>query len=467
MKRQQRLETMWKLVLDSIRGVEQDYTRIPLNRAVILLAIPMMLETSIEALFAITDIFFVSKLGADAVATVGMTEAVITLIYAIGVGVSMSITALVARRIGEKDPERAAIHAGQAIIAGLALSILVGLAGVYLADDILCFIGASDVILRDNLGYTQIMLGGCGTIFFLFILNGVFRGIGQPVIAMKALWIASIINIILDPCLIFGLGPFPELGIEGAAIATTFGRGVGVIYTAYYLFSSRSKLDMGWRHLCPMPNELVLLGRISAGGIGQFLIATSSWIVLMKIMADFGSVAVAGCTIAIRIIDFVIMPIWGISNSVSTLVGQNLGANNMLRAREAVFAVIRFNVVVMLTLSVCFILFADPVVGVFTDDPHVIEIGAESLRIISFGFAFYALGMVMIQAFNGAGDTYTPTVINGICFWLFQIPLAYWLTHQVLDDPRGVFWAILLAESLMAILAYYLFQQNKWATTVV
>ena len=453
----------WSLVKTSLKEEEFDYTRIPIKKAVILLAIPMMLETSIEALFAVVDIFFVAKLGAEAVATVGITEAIITLLYAIGIGLSMSITALVARRIGENNKPRASVLAGQAIIIGIMLSIIVGVSGIVYAKSILNFIGASEHIVNDLSGYTTIMLGGSATILMLFILNGIFRGAGEPVLAMKAIWIASIINIILDPCLIFGLGPFPELGIEGAAIATTLGRGIGAIYIAFILFSGRSRIRVRLHHMKPEIDEMLLLVKVSFGGILQFLIATSSWIFLMKIMAEFGSHALAGYTIAIRVVEFIMMPVWGLSNSVSTLVGQNLGALNVDRARKAVYVVTKYNVLLMLAFSVVFIMFAEQVVGIFTSDHDIIQIGAECLRILSYGFGLYGLGLAMIQAFNGAGDTMTPTWINGICFWLFQIPFAYWLSLSILERPHGVYWAIFIAEGLMAIIALYIFKQNNWA----
>ena len=457
----------WALVKASLTSDERDYTRIPLKQAVILLAIPMMLETSVEALFAITDIFFVAKLGSEAIATVGITEAVITLLYAIGIGLSMSITALVARRIGEGDTSRAAVLAGQSILIGLVLSVLIGVTGVVFARDVLAFIGASNIILTQFSGYTAIMLGGSATILFLFIFNGIFRGAGEPIVAMRAIWIASAINIVLDPCLIFGLGPFPQLGIEGAAIATTFGRGIGMCYAGYILFRGTARIQLTMRCLKPEVAELALLLRVSAGGIAQFFIATSSWILLMKIMAVFGSAALAGYTIAIRVIDFIILPVWGLSNSVSTLVGQNLGANNVARARQAVFYVAKYNVLLMLAIAVLFIALANPLVGIFSSEPEVISIGAKCLRVLSYGFGLYAIGLVMIQAFNGAGDTFTPTWINGICFWLFQIPFAYWFSIHVTKNPDGVFWAILIAESLMALIGLYVFRRGKWARTTV
>ena len=457
----------WAIVKSSLQGDEHDYTRIPLNKAVVLLAIPMMLETSIEALFAITDIFFVAKLGTDAVATVGITEAVITLLYAIGIGLSISVTALVARRVGEKEIQRAKVLAGQAILLGIMLSIVIGICGVIFAKDILSFVGASKTIINEYYGYTAIMLGGSATILLFFILNGICRGAGNPVIAMKAIWIASIINIFLDPCLIFGIGPFPKLGVEGAAIATTFGRGIGIVYVAYSLFNKSSRIQLAFKDLILVVDELMLLVKVSMGGILQFFVATSSWIFLMKIIAEFGSTALAGYTIAIRVIDFIIMPVWGLSNSVSTLVGQNLGANNTQRAKQAVYQVTKYNVALMILISFVFIVFPEFIIGLFTQEAEVVDIGAKCLRILSYGFGLYGLGLAMIQAFNGAGDTYTPTWINVICFWLFQIPFAYWFSLRFLEHPDGVFWAICLAESIMAIFALIIFRQNKWAGTHV
>lgn len=456
------LMSWWTLIKSSLQGDEYDYTRIPLNKAVVLLAIPMMLETSIEALFAITDIFFVAKLGIDALATVGITEAVITLLYAIGIGLSISVTALVARRIGENNLPRAKVLAGQSILLGILLSIVIGMCGIIFAKDILTFVGASETIINEHYGYTAIMLGGSATILLFFILNGICRGAGNPVIAMKAIWVASIINIALDPCLIFGLGPFPTMGVEGAAIATTFGRGIGILYVAYYLFSDTSKFNLSFSDLAVVFDELLLLIKVSIGGILQFFIATSSWIFLMKIIAEFGSTALAGYTIAIRVIDFIIMPVWGLSNSVSTLVGQNLGANNTIRAKQAVYQVTKYNVALMILISFVFILFPESIIRIFTHEQAVVLVGAKCLRILSYGFGLYGLGLAIIQAFNGAGDTFTPTWINIICFWLFQIPFAYWFSLIFLQSPDGVFWAIFLAESVMAAMALVIFRQNKW-----
>ena len=457
----------WELISNAFANEERDYTRGPLKQAVVLLAIPMMLEMSVEALFAITDIFFVAKLGAEAIATVGMTEAFITLLYAISIGFSMALTALIARRIGENDKGRAKIIAGQSILIAFGLSLVIGIMGSIYAQDILRFLGAPDSLITNHSGYTTIMLGGSATIIFLFILNGIFRGAGDPVVAMHAIWLASGINIVLDPCLIFGLGPFPELGVQGAAVATNIGRGMGVLYCAYILWKGSSRIQISLRHLKPVLKELKLLFKISIGGISQFLIATSSWILLMKLMATFGSNALAGYTIAIRVIDFIFLPAWGLSNSVSTLVGQNLGARNIVRAKKAVFYVAKYNLIFMLSIALVFIGFAEPIVKIFTSEKEVIAYASQCLRILSYGFGFYAIGLVLIQAFNGAGDTYTPTWINGICFWLFQIPVAYWLAKHLSMGPSGIFYAILIAESLMAVIGLVVFLKGGWEKTSV
>ncbi len=457
----------WTLLNNAFVNEERDYTRGSLKHAVIVLAIPMMMEMSVEALFAITDIFFVAKLGIEAIATVGLTESVITLLYAISLGLSMSLTALVARRIGEGDKNRAKVIAGQAILIGFALSLLIGVLGVVYAQNILAFLGASDSLITNYSGYTAIMLGGSATIIYLFIFNSIFRGAGDPVIAMRAIWIASAINIVLDPCLIFGLGPFPELGIEGAAIATTTGRGIGLLYGLYYLFSGRTRLQLAIQNLKPVYSEMKLLCKVSFGGMAQFLFATSSWIFLMKIMATFGSTALAGYTLAIRIVDFVILPAWGLCNSVSTLVGQNLGAKKVKRAKQAVFYVAKYNFIFMVAVALCFIGFADSIIMIFVTNEEVVNIATQCLTIFSYGFGLYAIGLVLIQAFNGAGDTYTPTWINAICFWMFQIPAAYWMAKYLALGPKGVFYAILMAESLMAIVCLTVFLRGGWEKTSV
>lgn len=457
----------WALISNAFANEERDYTRGSLKHAVVLLAIPMMLEMSVEALFAITDIFFVAKLGAEAIATVGLTEAFITLLYAVSIGFSMALTALIARRIGEKNNARANLIAGQSILIATGLSLVIGVSGAIYAQEILSFLGASDSLIENYSGYTAIMLGGSATIVFLFILNGIFRGAGDPIVAMRAIWLASGINIVLDPCLIFGLGPFPELGVEGAAIATNIGRGIGVLYGAYILWKGCARIHIHIRHLIPVLEELTLLFKVSIGGISQFLIATSSWIILMKLMAAYGSTALAGYTIAIRIIDFIILPAWGLSNTVSTLVGQNLGARNVARAKKAVFYVAKYNLIFMMSIALIFLGFAEPIVKIFTSETETIVYATQCLRILSYGFGFYAIGLVLIQAFNGAGDTFTPTWINGICFWLFQIPAAYLFAKELAIGPSGIFYAILAAESFMALIGLYVFLRGGWEKTPV
>lgn len=457
----------WSLINTAFTNEERDYTKGSLKHAVVLLAIPMMMEMSMEALFAITDIFFVAKLGVEAIATVGLTESIIVLLYAVGLGLGMSLTALVARRIGENNIERAKIIAGQAILIGLILSSIIGVLGAVYAKNILAILGASDSLISHYSGYTAIMLGGTATILYLFIFNAIFRGAGDPVMAMRAIWVACLINIVLDPCLIFGLGPFPELGIEGAAIATTFGRGIGVLYGIYILSSGKTRIIIALQNLKPVISEMKLLVKISIGGILQFFIATSSWIILMKIMATFGSSALAGYTLAIRIVDFIILPAWGMCNSVSTLVGQNVGAKNITRARQAVYLVAKYNFIFMMSVAILFISFAEPIVNFFISEQEVVINATQCLRIFSYGFGLYAIGLVVIQAFNGAGDTYTPTWINGICFWMLQIPIAYWMAISLNIGPKGVFYSVLIAESLMAIIGLIIFLRGGWEKTAI
>ncbi|MFT4564902.1 MAG: putative MATE family efflux protein [Gammaproteobacteria bacterium] len=450
------------IIREAMAGTNEDFTNGPVNRAILLLAIPMMLEMLMESVFAIVDIFFVSRLGADAIATLGITEAVITLLYAVAIGLSMAVTAVVARRIGERDAEGAAIVAGQALWIGAILSIAISVAGVVFADDILRAMGASEIAITEHSGYTSVMFGGCGSILFLFLLNGIFRGAGDASIAMRSLWFANGINIVLDPCLIFGLGPFPELGLAGAAIATTTGRSCGVLLQLYYLFAKGSRVQMSVRHLAPRLAEMRNLLRVSIGGITQFLIATSSWIFLMKIMASYGSVAVAGYTIAIRIVDFVILPAWGLSNTAATLVGQNLGAQKSDRAEQFVWRVSVYNFAFLMSVGIVFILFPAPIVELITGDVEIVAHATNSLTWLSYGLGLFAIGLVLNQAFNGAGDTMTPTKINFAAYWVVQLPLAYWLSTELLRSPNGIFIAILAAETVMVGFAYYVFRRGRW-----
>ncbi len=457
-----KLRSIWKDIVEAIGGTDQDFTNGKLSRAIFLLSVPMVLEMIMESVFAVVDIFFVSKLGANAVATVGITESLMTIIYAIGMGLAVGTTALVSRRIGEKNREGASLAAFQAIISGLFLSILIAIPGALFASKLLIVMGAEEQLVRDGYMYTAIMLGGNGIIMLLFIINAVFRSAGDASISMRVLWFANIINIILDPCLIFGLGPFPEMGIEGAAIATNTGRGLAVLYQFYLLFSGKGRVKFFLNHLHIQFNILMKLFRISLGGIGQSLIATTSWIGLVRIVAEFGSEVLAGYTIAIRIIIFSILPSWGLSNATATLVGQNLGAEKPDRAQKSVWYTGKANMIFMGLVAIVFIAFPGFFIQLFITDPLVIESGIICLRIISYGFILYALGMVMIQAFNGAGDTGTPTLINLFCFWLFEIPLAYVLAIVLGLEERGVYISIITAESAMALIALILFRRGKW-----
>lgn len=449
-------------IRESLSGVERDYTKGSLRKAVVLLSIPMVMEMIMESVFAVADIFFVSRLGADAVATVGITESIITIVYALGVGLSMATTAVVSRRIGEKKRKEASDAAFQAIITGIAASVLIAIPGVLFPKEILMLMGAGDNIVDNLSGYTAIMLGGNITIMLLFIINAVFRSAGDAFLSLKVMWLANGINIVLDPLLIFGWGPFPELGIEGAAIATNIGRGIAVLYQFRLLFRGRGKIKLGMNNLVLRRRMIADIIRISAGGIGQNIIATSSWIGMVRIISVFGSSVLAGYTIAIRIIIFSLLPSWGISNASATLVGQNLGAGDPSRAERSVWLTGKINMVYSVVAGLIFYFFAEPLIRIFIPDPEVIASGAVCLRIISLGFIAYGLGMVMVQAFNGAGDTRTPTKVFFICFWLIEIPLAYLLAIVLSLGEKGVFWSIMFSESLMAVLAFLLFRRGKW-----
>lgn len=456
------LSNIWKDIKDALAGSSQDYTKIPLSKAVFLLAIPMVLEMVMESVFAVVDIYFVNKLGADAVATVGITESVLTIIYAIAFGLSMATTALVSRRIGEKNQKEASKEGLQAIIAGLAISIMIAIPGVIFAKDLLKLMGASSTIVDDLSTYTSIMFGGNLVIMLLFINNAIFRGAGDAAIAMRVLWIANGLNMVLDPLLIFGIGPFPELGIAGAAIATNIGRGVAVAYQLYVLWGGKSRISMSGLKIHAEWKRIRHLLKISLGGIAQSLIATSSWIFLVRIISNFGSEVLAGYTIGIRIILFSLLPSWGLSNAAATLVGQNLGARQPQRAEKAVWGVARINLIFLGGLSILFIFYPDWFVNLFTNDEAVVDAAVKCLRIVAYGFGFYGIGMVMTQAFNGAGDTRTPTRINIVAFWMIEIPLAYLLAMKIGMQEQGVFYAIIIAETCMTLLAAYLFKKGRW-----
>jgi putative MATE family efflux protein len=452
----------WPTIRQALAGSHHgSYTDGSIDRAIVLLAIPMVLELVLESVFAVVDVFFVARVGPDAVATVGLTEALMTLIYSVAMGLGMGATATVARRMGERDPDGAAIAAVQAIALGLLVAVPVGLFGSVFARPMLALMGATPDVLA-HASFTAILFGFNGVILMLFLINAVFRGAGDAAIAMRVLWIANAINICLDPCLIFGLGPFPQLGVTGAAVATTTGRGIGVLVQLYFLSRRDGRIVVRRRHLRIDPPVMLNMLRLSGSAIFQILIGTTSYIGVIRIIASFGSASVAACTIVIRIIMFVVLPSWGLSNAAATLVGQNLGAGQPARAEASAWRACWFNVAVLGVIGVLFVAFADVVVGGFTHDPEVAPIATLGLRIISGGFPFYAAGYVLTQSFNGAGDTSTPTLINLGCFWLFEIPLAYVLARSLGYGPLGVFWAMAIAFSVMSLVSAWLFRRGTW-----
>ena len=454
--------SLWSSLWEAIRGSHQDYTTGNLNRAILLLAVPMVLEMVLESLFAVVDVFWVGRLGANAVATVGLTESLLSLVFAVGIGLSLSTTAMVARRIGEKDPEGAAVAGVQAIVLGLATSLAVGIPCFIYAPQLLRLMGASGDIVSMGSGYARIALGGCGAILMLFLNNAIFRGAGDAAIAMRLLWVSNIVNLILDPCLIFGLGPFPRLGVTGAALATFTGRSIGVGYQFYRLLRGTERIHILTRQIRVNFSVLLRLVRVSLTGILQFAIAHTSWIGLVRIVSVFGAAALAGYTIAIRIVVFLILPSWGLSNAAATLVGQNLGAKKPERAEQAVWRTGFYNMLFLGSVGVFLVLKAEPIARLFTQDPAVAPLAATCLRIVSYGNIGYAYGMVMMQAFNGAGDTVTPTIVNFFGFWLLEIPLAYWLAIPMRLHSNGVYIAIVIAECSIAAASAVLFKRGKW-----
>jgi putative MATE family efflux protein len=453
---------IWSSIREALRGSHQDFTSGSLNRAILLLAIPMILEMVLESLFAVVDVFWVGRLGADAVATVGLTESLLSLVWAIGLGLSLSTTAMVARRIGEKDPAAAAVAGVQAIIIGLAVSVLVGVPCLFYAPTLLRLMGASPQIISSGSGYARIALGGGGVIMMLFLNNGIFRGAGDAAIAMRLLWVSNIINLVLDPCLIFGWGPFPKLGVTGAALATFTGRSIGVLYQFYRLLRGTERIRILRQQIRVNFQVLLRLLRVSLTGILQFAIAHTSWIGLVRIVSVFGSAALAGYTIGIRILIFVLLPSWGLSNAAATLVGQNLGARKPERAQISVWRTGFYNMLFLGLIGVIFLVFATPVVRLFTNDPVVVPLAATCLRILSYGNIGYAYGMVMLQAFNGAGDTVTPTIVHFFGFWILEIPLAYFLAIPAHMGANGVYISIVVAEAAIATAGILLFRRGRW-----
>ncbi len=458
---------IWHELKNAIRGTEADYTQISMNKAIFLLAVPMILELVLESTFAVVDIFFVGKLGSSAIATVGLTETYLFLLYAVAMGLSMAVTAIIARRVGEKNNKAASISAVQAIFIGIIISIPFAIAGIYFAKDMLFLMGADVWTLNEGFRYTQWMLGGNMVIILLFVINAIFRGAGDAAIAMQILWIANGLNILLDPLLIFGWGPIPAMGIEGAAIATNIGRGTAVIVQLYLLIRGGKHIKVAFNQIQLNAKVMINMLKTSFGGIAQMFIAMSSWIFLMRILSDIGSEAVAGATISIRIMMFTIMPAWGLSNAAATLVGQNLGAGSPERAESTVWKIGIYNMFFLIVISIIFFLFNKQLVGIFSNNAVVIAIGSEWLQILSYAFFVYGWWMVSVQAFNGAGDTKTPTYINLVFFWLIQIPLAYWLAIQLKWGHSGVFWAIFISETSVGLFTLWLFSKGKWKNTKV
>ncbi len=458
-----RLNTFFRLIKQAIKGGEQDYTSLSIDKAIFFLSIPMIVEMIMESLFAVVDVYFVSQLNDnDAVATIGLTESVLMLVYSIAIGISMGATAMVARRVGEKDIQSAKVAAVQSIYIGITFSILVSFVGIFFSEEILRIMGGSEKLIQKNAGYTRWMFTGNITIMMLFLINAIFRGAGDASTAMRSLLLANGLNIILDPIFIFGIGPIPKMGVEGAAIATNIGRGIGVLYQLYHLVWGKGTIKVDRKKLQLRWDIVMRLLKVSAGGTGQFLIASASWLFLVRIMSTFGSAAVAGYTIAIRLIVFAILPAWGMANASATLVGQNLGAGYPDRAEKSVWRAAFLNMIFLALVTVIFLVFAKPLLRFFTDDEAVLRNGIQCLQIVSLGYVFYAYGMVVSQSFNGAGDTRTPTIINFVGFWLFQIPLAYLLALHLKVGTPGVYAAISIAESLIAVAGIIIFRQGKW-----
>ena len=460
-------QSLWSGVKESLRGSHRNYTVGPIGRSILLLAIPMVLEMIMESVFAVVDIFWVSHLGTDAAATVGLTESLLTLIYALAIGLSIGATAMVARRIGEQNPEGAARAAVQAIAVALIVSIVIAAVGAPLAPKLLRLMGGSPWVVEHGAGFTRVMLAGNATVVMLFMVNAIFRGAGDAAIAMRTLWLANWINIILGPCLIFGLGPFPKLGIVGAAIATNIGRGTGALYALSRLVRAGGRFNIERRHLRLEPAVMARLVRLSSTATFQVFVGMASWIGLVRIISSFGSNAVAGYTFGIRVILFALLPSWGMANAAATMVGQALGARNPERAERAVWQAGFYNMIFLGIVGLLFIFFAPQIIWFYTSDPNVAQYGVDCLRIVAYGFLFYAYGMVLGQSFNGAGDAWTPTIINIFVFWVWEIPLAYVLGVVLNFGPRGVFIAMTIAFSTLAVVSGAVFRLGRWKTRVV
>ena len=460
-------QSLWSAVKESIRGTHRSYTTGPIGRAILLLAIPMVLEMIMESIFAVVDIFWVSHLGTDAAATVGLTESLLTLIYALAIGLSIGAMAMVARRIGEQNPDGAARAAVQAVFVALLVSLTIAIFASPNAPKLLRIMGGSPWVVEHGSAFTRVMLAGNATVVVLFMVNAIFRGAGDAAIAMRTLWLANWINILLGPCLIFGLGPFPKLGIVGAAIATNIGRGTGALFALSKLVRRGGRFDVKRRHLRIEPSIMWRLIRLSATGTFQVFIGMASWMGLVRIISSFGSDAVAGYTFGIRVILFALLPSWGMANAAATMVGQALGAGNPDRGERAVWKAGFYNMIFLGIVGLVFIFLAPQIIWLYTADPNVSHYGVDCLRIVAYGFLFYAYGMVIGQSFNGAGDTWTPTIINLFVFWLWEIPLAYVLSVVLGLGPRGVFIAITIAFSTLAVVSGVVFRQGRWKRKVV
>lgn len=454
-------------IREALRGSHTDYTQGPIGRAILLLSIPMVLEMLMESVFAVVDVFFVAKLGADAIATVGLTESMLTIIFTVALGLSIGATAMVARRIGEQDTEGAARTAVQVMALGVIIAVALGITGALLAPRLLAVMGASPGVIAQGSTYTRVLLGGNITVMMLFLINAIFRGAGDAAIAMRVLWFANAINILLGPCFIFGLGPFPKLGVTGAAVATTIGRGSGALFAFSRLIRPGGRIHLTRRHLRLEPEVMLRLLRLSSSATLQVFIGMASWIGLIRIVSGFGSAALAGYTIGMRVILFALLPSWGMSNAAATMVGQALGARKPERAERAVWKAGFYNTCFLGIVGLLFVVFAGTIVRLFTADPAVLPYGTDCLRIVAAGFLFYAYGMVVTQSFNGAGDTFTPTLINLFVFWCWEIPLAYALAIPFGLGPRGAFLAVTIAFSTFAVVSVLIFRRGKWKTRKV
>lgn len=461
------LSTLFSFFKEALKGTHKEYTSGSIRKALFMLAIPMILEMTMESVFAVVDIFFVGKLGKEAISTVGLTESVLTLVYSLAIGMSMAATATVARRIGEKNEEAASKAGTQAIVLSLIVTVIISISGVIFAPEILGLMGASSETISMGSNYTRILFGGSVVIIELFLINGIFRGAGDAAIAMRSLWLANFLNIILCPTLIYGIGSWDGYGLTGAALATTIGRGTGVIYQVYHLMKGKRAVRIRKEYFTPDWQQIGALSKIAWTATAQFLIGSASWIVLAKLMARFGSAAIAGYTVGIRIMMFFILPAWGMSNAAATLVGQNLGAGEPERAEKSVWRTAGYNAIFMSLISLLFIFFSKQIIGFVNSDPEVEKIATQALNIMSLGYIFYGVGMVVTSSFNGAGDTRTPTVISLIGFWALQIPLAYLLAITADLGPRGIFFAVIIAEAFITVIGVIIFRQGKWKTVKV